>query len=225
MQKQNQDGSTSVVVSILLSVLLLGVGAFAYWAFSGRQDYKNNSDKKVADAVAAAEKAQSDKLNAQFAEESKNPNKAYVGPTAFGSITFNYPKTWSAYVDESNSSQPINGYFNPDKVPGISSSPAFALRTELVNGSYSQLVHQFDSQIKQGKVKAVAYVPPKVNGVPNVQTGARFDGQLSQTVAGPQTGSMVIIQVRDKVLKIYTLSNSYLADFNNIVLPSLTFIP
>jgi hypothetical protein len=225
MRKQNQDGSTSFVVSVLLSILLIGTGSFAYWAFSGRQDYKNNSDKKVAAAVSSAEKAQAAKLNELFAQESKNPNKAYVGPSAFGSITFNYPKTWSAYVDESNQNQPINGYFSPDKVPGVSTGSAFALRVELVTGNYTQIVHQFDSQVKLGKIKAAAYVPPKVNGVASVQPGTRFDGQLVQTAAGPQTGSMVVIPVRDKVLKIYTLSNSYLADFNNIVLPSLTFIP
>jgi hypothetical protein len=225
MRKHNQDGSTSVVVSILLSILLIGAGSFAYWAYSGRQDYKNNSDKKVADAVSAAEKAQATKLNQQFAEESKNPNKAYIGPSAFGSITFNYPKTWSAYVDESSVAQPINGYFSPDKVPGVSSGAAFALRLELVTGNYAQIVQQLNSQVKLGKIKAAAYVPPKVNGVANVQPGTRFDGQLVQTNAGPLTGSMVVIQVRDKVLKIYTLSNSYLNDFNNIVLPSLTFIP
>src|SRR3954470_10567983 len=108
MQKHSEAGSTSVVVSILLSVLLIAVGSFAYWSYAGRQDYKNNSDKKVADAVSAAEKAQAAKLNQQFSEEAKNPNKLYVGPSAFGSITFAYPKTWSAYVDESNSTVPIN---------------------------------------------------------------------------------------------------------------------
>jgi hypothetical protein len=95
----------------------------------------------------------------------------------------------------------------------------------LVTGNYAQIVQQLNSQVKLGKIKAAAYVPPKVNGVANVQPGTRFDGQLVQTNAGPLTGSMVVIQVRDKVLKIYTLSNSYLNDFNNIVLPSLTFIP
>jgi hypothetical protein len=225
MRKHSEAGSTSVVVSVFLAVLLIAVSSFAYWAYSGRQDYKDNSDKKVADAVSAAEKAQADKLNLQFAEESKNPNKAYVGPSAYGSITFNYPKTWSAYVDESSSAQPINGYFSPDKVPGANSGAAFALRVELVNGSYSQLVHQYDSQAKQGKLKIAAYTPPKMNGVANAQVGAKVDGELVQTNSGPLTGSMVVLQVRDKVLKIYTLSNSYLADFNNIVLPTLTFIP
>ena len=41
---------------ILVVVLFLGAAGFGFWAFSSREDYKNNSDAKVAVAVTAAEK-------------------------------------------------------------------------------------------------------------------------------------------------------------------------
>jgi hypothetical protein len=111
MRKQNQTGSTSVVLAILFGVLFLAAAGFGGWAFMGRQDYKDNSDQKSATAVEAAKKSQAAELQKKFDEDYKNPNKTYQGPVSFGSVKFNYPKTWSAYVDENSGSTPINGYF------------------------------------------------------------------------------------------------------------------
>jgi hypothetical protein len=225
MRKQSQQGSTSVVLCIVFGILLLGASGFAGWAFLGRQDYKNNSDKKSDAAVAAAKKTQAEELQKKFDEDYKNPNKTYQGPVSFGTVTFNYPKTWSAYVDENSSNEPINGYFYPDKVPSVQSGSAYALRAELLTTSYPQVIRQYDSFIKQGKLKASAFVPPKMVGVTNVQPGTKLDGAVSQSSTGPHTGSMVIVQVRDKTLRIYTESTTFLNDYNNIVLPSLTYVP
>jgi type II secretory pathway pseudopilin PulG len=225
MQKYNENGSTSVVVAVISSILLVAAGAFAVWAFMGRQDFKNNTDQKINTAVTAAEAAQAVRLKAQFAEESKNPNKTYLGSPTYGSVSFKYPKTWSAYIDETSSNEPINGYFYPDKVPGLQSGTAYALRVELLNNSYSQTLQQLNSLVKQGKLKASAYVPPKMAGKPNLQPGTRFDGMVNQNQAGPQQGSMVVIQVRDKTLKISTQSLSFVQDYNNSVLANLTFVP
>jgi len=226
MRKYDQTGGTALVlVNILLILALAGAGAFGWWAYSERQDYKNNFDKKLSEDVAKAEAKQKVELEADFAEREKSPNRTFQGSATYGTITFNYPKTWSGYIDQSNSNEPINGYFFPDIVPSInrsSSTPtAFALRVELISTDYAQVVKQFDSQNQQGKLKAAAYVPPKMVGVANVQTGTRFDGEIEQSI----NGSMVVIKVRDKTLKIYTQSPQYLTDFNETVLKSLTFAP
>lgn len=225
MQKRDQSGATSAVVSILLGVLLIAVSAFAVWAFRSRQDYKDNTDQKINAAVSAAKETQAAQLKKEFAEQSKSPNKTYQGPSAYGSVTFKYPKTWSAYVDETNSSEPINGYFYPDKVPGTQSPTAFALRIELISSPYAQVMQQFDAQIKQGTVKAAAYVPPKIKHTPNIQPGTKLNGVINRNQAGDQQGSMVVIQVRDKTLEISTQSPNFLADFNNTILATLSFIP
>jgi hypothetical protein len=210
-----------IVTTVVLGIALVGSLAFGYWAFSGRQDYKNNSDKKSATAVTIAKSTQAKELQTQFNEQYKNPNKAYQSSATYGSISFNYPKTWSAYVDESSSSEPINGYFHPDQVPGLQSKAALALRVELVSTPYNQVIQSFSGKIKTGILTAVAYIPPKMNGVANAQAGTRFDGQIAQN----QTGSMVVIQVRDKTLEVYTESSTYLSDFNNIILASLKYTP
>lgn len=220
--KRNQNGSvTSFVAILILALVVVAAAIFGGWAFMSRQDYKNNSDAKAAVAVEAAKKVQAAELQKAFAQQEKLPNKTYKGPTTYGTVTFDYPKTWSGYVDESVSGAPINGYFHPVVVPGLQSKSAYALRVELVNIDYTSILQQHDSQIKDGSVKASAYVPPKMAGIANVQTGTRLDGALSQDIKG----SMVIIKVRDKALQVYTQSNDFLNDFNSTVLPSLTFAP
>jgi hypothetical protein len=222
----DQSRSTALVIVIVLLILALAAAAgFGWWAFQEREDYKNNFDKKVIEEVAKAKAQQKTELEAQFAEREKSPNKVFRGSATYGSIVFQYPKTWSGYADQSNTSAPINDYFYPDLVPSANQSgnarTAYALRLELLSTDYAQTIKQLDSQIEQGQLTVMAYVPPRLANVANVQPGTRFDGELAENIRG----SMVVIKVRDKTLKIYTESPQYLSDFNNIVLKSLSFAP
>jgi hypothetical protein len=222
MHSQNQNGG--IVVTAILSVLLLFSLIFGIWAFAGQQDYKNNTNAKVDAAVATAKKDQAIQLQKQFDEQSKSPIKTYTGPATYGSVSFAYPKTWSAYIEESGSSQPINGYFHPNIVPGTESNTAYALRVELVGDSYSDTVHQYDNDVSTGKVTAKPFLPTKLAKTANVSPGLRLDGDFSNGQES-QNGAMVIMAVRDKTLKVYTQSIDFLPDFNNVVLTSLTFSP
>ena len=161
----------SPITLVLLGVLLVAALGFGIWAFAGRQDYKNKADAKIATAVTAAQKAEDAKQLANYNQELKKPYKTFTGSSTFGSISFNYPLTYSAYVDTSSDSHPIEGYFYPGVVPGINSTTAFALRVELVGTAYSQVVDQFSSNIQQGSLTAAAYIPLKMKDVKNVQAG------------------------------------------------------
>lgn len=203
---------------ILVSVVLLFALGFGFWAFTGMQDYKNNSDAKSDEAVASAVEQNTLELEAEFAEKSKSPNKKYSGPSAYGSLTITYPKTWSAYVDEAGkSSSPLNGYMHPDFVPVTTSTDInYALRFEVVNSSYDQELNKFSSQVKLGSVSLSAFRAPKVPGV----LGSKITGEI-----GPQKqGAMVVFPLRDKTIKVWTEGNQFIADFNKIV-ENLTFVP
>lgn len=202
----------------LTLVLLFGSLGFGAWAFIGRQDYKNNVDIKIADAVASAQKETSDKKDKEFDEKEKEPYRDYVGPPAYGSIDIKYPKTWSAYVDESSrSNTPVDGYFNPATVPGLQSNASYAIRVKVTNTKYADDVRTFESVTKAGKVKVTPYSAPKVAGV----VGIRLDGEVQ---TGKQ-GSMIILPLRDKTMRIWTESSKFVGDLDKIVLPNLVFIP
>lgn len=208
-----------LIISLVLTVLLLlGALGFGGWSFARMQDYKNNSDKKSAEAVAKAEEALSKKKDAEFAEESKKPTKAYLGPATTGSVGFSYPKTWSAFVTaEDKASIPVEGYFHPDVVPGIQSDTSFALRIQVLNQAYDQVLKQFESSVKTGKAKISAYRAPKVDSV----LGSRIEGAIAQN----KQGYMVVLPLRDKTLKIWTEADTFRGDFDNTVLSTLTFSP
>lgn len=213
--------SKNLFIIILLVILLVASLAFGGWAYSQMQSYKNDSDKKVAAAVAVQKQTLTKAAQDNF---DKANTKQFIGSPTYGSITFNYPKTWSAYVDTSNTSEPINAYLHPDQVPGINSKTAYALRVELVSSDYSQVTQQFSSGIQQGTVTAKAYLPPKLSGVTNVQPGTLFSGQTNPSDS-TQRGTLLAIKVRDKTLEISTQSTDYLNDFNNVILSSLSFAP
>ncbi len=222
MIRRNESGSIDpLLIPLVLAVLILiGVGVFATWAYSGRQDYKNNVDVKVATAVAANTKQVQTKDAGDYAEAAKNPLKTYVGPSAYGSVTVQYPKTWSAYVADTSGSSPfINGYFQPNIVPDITNqSSSFALRIQVVQDSYSTVMQTFQSQQQdQATVTVQPYALPKLPK----NVGSKVVGAIQQN----KQGEMVVLPIRDKTLEIWTESDSFKADFENIILANLSFSP
>ena len=211
------------LTEIILGFLLVCSLGFGIWAFVSRTDYKSNSDKKSAAAVAKAAIVQKAKSDLEYAEKDKLPLVTYSSPAVAGSIKMQYPKSWSAYVtEESNSSSPVVGYFHPGFVPNtLGIGTAFALRLEVANNQYAELLKQYESNIKSGTVSMSPYSLP---GVPSV-LGAKLSGQI---VSGNEkvVGTIVLMPVRDKTIKIWTESNTtYLADFENSVLANFTFVP
>jgi hypothetical protein len=217
----NERGEFNILLIpvIFLTLLLIGAGVFGVWAWNGRQDYKNNVDQKIGVAVDSAKQQVQSSDAKQFAEAAKQPLKTYVGPEPYGSVHISYPKTWSAYVNASgNSSIPLDGFLYPDVVPSVTDvASAFALRVQVVQQAYSQVVSQFNSAVQQKKATVTPYKLPKVASV----VGVRVDGQIAQN----KQGSMVILPLRDKTLKIWTEADSFIADFNNNILPNVTFSP
>lgn len=211
-----------LIISLIVAVILLVVALiFAFWAYGQMKDYKNNTDQKISTAVKDANATQKQQLDAQFAEQAKLPSKTYTTPSQYSSVKVVYPKTWSAYVIEqiNNTSLPVDGYFYPDFVPGINLNGVnYFLRIQIVGDSYSNILNQYSSQIKQGTLRATSFIPEQVKGA---TAGIRLDGQLGQN----KNGSIIILPVRDKVLKIWSENNSAINDFNNIVLKNLSYSP
>lgn len=221
MIKHNQDGAISgVVVSLILAVLLLiGAIGFGGWAFTSRQDYKNNVDTKITTAVGTAKQKEDTKKDAQFAEEAKKPLQLYQGPEAYGSLMVNFPKTWSGYVDDSGTGNAlVDGFFAPGVVPSTTNhASVFALRVQVLSQSYQQSLQNFVSQQQSGKLTTSAYALPKQPKVVGVKVVGVLSDQTSVT--------MVVLPLRSQTLQIWTDGNQYLNDFNNNILPNFTFSP
>ena len=213
-QRTSESGETNplLIISIVLTILVVGLGSFSIWAYVNYTDQKNNVDQKISAAVATAKQQQIEEDNATFAEQEKQPTRQFVGPQDLGRVQIDYPKTWSAYVDKDGSSGSFEAYFAVGSVQPVANKTPYALRITVEKKSYEDIINTYQKAVEKGELKSSSIT---LNG----ETGTRLDGTLGKDVEG----SMVIFKVRDKTLKVFTESPSFVPDFNQIILPSLTF--
>jgi hypothetical protein len=221
MNRLSERGAINLLLIPFIMLLLFFFGAvgFGVWANNQRSHYKDHSDQEVAVAVEKAVATQKTTDAANYAEVAKKPYDTYIGPAAFGNITVNYPKTWSAYtIENERGGNPISAYFQPGTVPSvIDEDNAFALRVELVQTPYDTVLQQFKALLSANKVTVAPYTLPKVPSV----IGSRIEGQITPT----KQGTMIVLPLRNLTLKIWTESNDFKGDLDTHVLPNLTFVP
>lgn len=214
--QSRQDGSINVLLIplILATVFFLAALGFGLWAYSERTDYKNNTDAKIATAVEVAEKETATEKDNEFIEREKQPLKEYQGPASFGTLNIKYPKTWAAYVNEAKG---VDGYFYPNFVPGIGGDTSYALRVQVVERNYADELKSFDPSVKSGKTSATPYKPANVDNI----IGTLLVGDIG----GQKTGTMVVLPLRDKTIKIWTEADQFKADFFDNVMANFKFVP
>lgn len=221
--KLGEQGEINVLLVpvILLSVLFIGAASFAYWAFNGRQDYKNHTDAKIAVAVQEnTQKVQTADAK-QYAEAAKSPLTLYQGPDAYGSIKVYYPKTWSSYVDTTSTNAPVDAYFHLGYVPSTESGQTYNLRVQVNSQPYSTVLQQYSGLQSSNEITATPYSLPKE---PNI-VGTEMTGQVNLQNPQITDGTMILLPLRSNTLMIWTESSDYLSDFNQYILPNLSFSP
>lgn len=213
---QNATGSMNVLlIPLILSVLFFfGALGFGVWAYIGMQDYKNNTDQKIEAAVAVANDKTSTQKDNEFLVREKEPLREYKSSSVLGDIVFNYPKTWSGYTQETDSTLKL--LMNPGLVPGDAKS-IYSLRVEVMPEAYSLALKKYENDVKTGKIKASAF---RLEKLPKV-LGTRLDGEISMGIRG----SIILLPLRDKTLTISTESEEFVGDLNTIVLPSFSYSP
>lgn len=201
-----------MIIVVFLLVVMTGV---SIWAYSLYNDQRNNVNARVEEAVIKAEDALRVELETDFNEREKSPLATFNGSATLGSIVLKYPKTWSAYIKQRESGTVgIEGYFHPRFVPDLQSETAYALRLSLVNRSFDSELTKYQRNVESGKLKST---PVTVAGV----EGVRIDGPYDSGIEG----SIVLLPLRDKTLKVFTESTDFLKDFNGTILENLSFIP
>ncbi|HEV7952236.1 MAG TPA: hypothetical protein VGO98_02575 [Candidatus Saccharimonadales bacterium] len=209
LKRKNENGAItgSLIAIIVLGILFLAAGSAAIWAYSNYTEQKTNVDGKIDLAVAEARKDQSDIESAKFAEREKEPNRQFVGPDDYGRLTFNYPKTWSAFVAKDvTEGGSFEAYLNPVTVPPVSDKQQYGLRVTIEQADYDKVVKQYDARVKKGDLRSSGFTA-------NGNTGIRFDGNFSKDIRG----AAVLLKVRDKTVTVRTDADTFKADFENIV--------
>jgi hypothetical protein len=209
MSRNSQSGAanTWLILSVVFIVTTIAASAVMIWALINYFDQKNNVDAKVASEVATAKKNQADADEAKFTEREKEPNRQFVGPEDYGQVTFDYPKTWSVYVDkDASTSNTYQAYLNPVSVPPVAASQQYALRVTIETKDYDQVLTGYQSLVKSGGLVSSAV---KIDG----DNGTRLDGNFSKDIRG----SAVVFKIRDKTVTIRTDADTFRGDFDALI--------
>jgi len=206
--RKGEAGITNVwlLVGVIFIVLTALLGGAFGWALVNYFDQKDNVDTKVSTAVNEAVKKQADADAATFEAEDKKPNRQFAGPEDFGALSFDYPKTWSTYIEEDASDGVFKAYLNPVAVPPIDEKTQFALRITIQTENYDRLIESFQELVKKGDLKSSVV---KINGVDS----SRLDGKFSDDIRG----SAVIFKIRDKTVVVRTDADTFKGDFDALV--------
>lgn len=202
-----------ILIVVIALVAIGGIAAFV-WAYSQMTYYRDNSAEIAAQAVEAGKAEQYIADEEIFNEKMKEPYSEFVGPADFGSISFSYPRTWSAYNVQNNS----NGYeviFYPGVIPVIDSDTPVALRIEVISKNYEDELSSYERYVENGELTASPIT------VSDGQEGVIFNGNLSDDFES----SFVVLKLRDKTLIIQTDTDKYLGDFDDIILATFKFVP
>jgi len=196
-----------MISTIVLSVLSIALIALAVLLYINYNEQKTDVDTKIRNAESSARNDQSKIELEKFTLREKDPNREFVGPDDYGRVTFNYPKTWSLFINEdANNGGTFEAYLNPISVPPISSTQQYALRVLIEEKDYDKTVSGYDSLVKKGDLKSSSV---SAGG----KTGTRLDGNFNKDIRG----AAVIFKINDNTLTIRTDANTFLTDFDKLV--------
>lgn len=208
------EGST--VVIILLSIALVGMGAFGVWSYLEYSRVKENADAEIALAEAKARKEEADLQEKKFAERDKEPNIEFNAPADLGKVRFMYPKTWSAYVDtDGTDGKDYTAYLHPEVVPFVprdaKTQQRFALRVAIYHKTMDKVMAEYQKTIEKGELSST-------NTIANGQNTTKLEGLFPSTNKDDRIkGVAYFFKVNDKTLMIKSDAEIFRGDFDKII--------
>ena len=202
--------TVGLIVVSLLAVLFIGL---FIWMWVKWNDASTNVKGKVDVAVAEAKNELQTKLESEFEEKEKYPYRVFTGPTDLGELSFEYPKTWSLYVQSNaNRGGDYAAYLNPGQVNVVQDDTVMALRVSIKGTLFDQAISDFAEKVRSGDMTLSTTV---VNGNNvNVYTG-KLDNEYQ--------GIICVFKLRDKTVMLQTDSTSVFSDDFYRILKTVKF--
>ena len=202
--------TVGLIVVSLLAVLFIGL---FIWMWVKWNDASTNVKGKVDVAVAEAKNELQTKLESEFEEKEKYPYKVFTGPTDLGELSFEYPKTWSLYVQSSaNRGGDYAAYLNPGQVNVVQEDTVMALRVSIKGTLFDQAISEYAEKVRSGDMTLSTTV---VNGN-NVNV---YTGKMNNEYQG----IICVFKLRDKTVVLQTDSTSVFSDDFYRILKTVKF--
>lgn len=211
----NASDKKSLIETIILVVVCLIAAiaiVIAVVFFMQYNELKTNYDSDKGIAVAEAVKAQEDADIEKFKEESKLPYAKFTGPSDYGSLSFEYPKTWNVYVNSDGSENTdYEAYFRPGQVDPIDKETSrYGLRFQILNRQITSIQPDYENRVKDGSLTSSVF---SAGSGSTALTGTRYEGSIDEKIRGV----VILIKINDKTAIFQTDADSYRADFDKLV--------
>lgn len=206
----------SLVETIVLIATSLIAATFIglfFWAFVQWNEAKTDVQGQVDEAVAIAVEENATALETEFAERERYPFNTFTGPADYGSLSFEYPRTWSVYIEN----DAVNGgdftaYLNPGQVSPVSNTTINALRVSIRDRSFDNVARTYENYLNRGTLSL------SVQTLNGGESANIYRGELPNALRG----SVAIFRIRDKTAILQTDAEIFESDFQTI-LKSVTF--
>ncbi len=212
-KKDNSSLIKTIAIVVLSLTTVVFFGLFI-WKFLEWDSVKTDVDGQIDAAVALAKQETTTAMEEEFLEREKYPYKDFSGPIDYGSLSFEYPKTWSVYIaKDATKGGDFEAYFNPGEIEPVSSSTINALRVTIKDSAFDSEVKRYESNIRNGKLSLETR---NVGGtLANVYTGELPTGGL--------VGIVAMFKLRDKTVFIQTDAELFSQEFYKL-LDTVTFV-
>lgn len=206
---QPKKSHATLIMGIVIGALVIIMGVFIglfVWKNGEFADLEDNFDLKIAEAVSNAKTEQA----FADAEEAKKDVRQFTGPTDYGQLSFDYPKTWSLYVEsDASKGGDFVAYLNPIEIEPVSDSTVYALRVTIKDKDFESVTKEYQRPLEKGEL-SVETVTVGENEV----TANRYTGVIPGT---DLNGIIVIFKIRDKTAVLRTDSVLMDSDFQTIL--------
>ena len=220
-EKKDIAGLVKTIVIVILALVTVAFIGLFIWMMMERNDAVENRDTAIANAVAEAKDDEALKQAQQCADEKKYPYLTFSGPADYGQLTFEYPKTWSVYVQKAaTNGGDFYAYFNPVQVNEVGEDTINALRVTISTKSFDEVTADYQRQVERrdsGLTMSAVTIGDAEKGIH--QSANRYDGIIPNT---DLRGSIVVFKIRDKTVILQTDSEVFIPEFDKL-LDTITF--
>ena len=219
--KKNVGGLIKTIVIVVLSLVAITFIGLFVWMFMRYDEAQTDVDYKISVAVAEAKDEQAQQDQIRQADEEKYPYRTFSGPADYGQLTFEYPKTWSVYIEaDASNGGDFKAYLNPIEVNTVSDDTINALRVSILDDSYEEIVGKYQKELN----KKDSQLTMQSVTIGDVEKGTEVTAnRYTGTIPGTDlSGYIVVFKIRDKTVVMQTDSVLFEEDFNKL-LGTITF--
>lgn len=219
--KKDIAGLVKTIVIVILSLIAVTFIGLFIWMMTEKDAVQESHDADVRNAVAEAKDEEAMEQSQKCADEKKYPYLTFSGPADYGQLTFEYPKTWSVYVEKAaNEGGDFYAYFNPVQVNEVGKDTINALRVTISTESFDKVTTDYQRWVEKKNSNLTVSSVEIGDAEKGIhQTANRYDGNIPNT---DLIGSIVVFKIRDKTVILQTDSEVFMEEFNKL-LSTITF--